>query len=28
VPMMLCYELGVLLVWMMEKMRKESAKAS
>jgi sec-independent protein translocase protein TatC len=25
VPMMLCYELGVLLVWMMEKMRKESA---
>jgi len=25
VPMMLCYELGVLLVWMMEKARKESA---
>ena len=24
VPMMLCYELGVLLVWMMEKMRKEA----
>ena len=24
VPMMLCYELGVLLVWMMERVRKES----